>query len=64
MRVAMHPTLMSCFVVGRREVERLRNSARSAWVDAGGFSLSRFHAELLGYGGYPTALARWGMGLA
>lgn len=63
MRVAIHPTLMSCFIVGRREIERLRDDARGAWGD-GGFSLSRFHGELLRYGGYPTALARWGMGLA
>ena len=64
MRVAAHPTLMSCFVVGRREIERLRDDARSAWGGDGGFSLLRFHSELLRYGGYPTALARWGMGLA
>ncbi|HEX6814871.1 MAG TPA: DUF885 family protein [Gemmatimonadaceae bacterium] len=64
MRVAAHPTLMSCFVVGRREIERLRDDARDAWGSDGGFSLSRFHTELLRYGGYPTALARWGMGLA
>ena len=64
MRVAAHPTLMSCFVVGRREIERLRDDARDAWGADGGFSLARFHAELLRYGGYPTALARWGMGLA
>lgn len=63
-RVAIRPTLMTCFVVGRREIERLRDDARIAWRDGGGFSLSRFHAELLRYGGYPTALARWGMGLA
>jgi len=64
MRVAAHPTLMSCFVVGRREIERLREDARHAWGEDGGFSLLRFHSELLRYGGYPTALARWGMGLA
>ncbi|HEX5179010.1 MAG TPA: DUF885 domain-containing protein [Gemmatimonadaceae bacterium] len=65
MRVVAHPTLMSCFVVGRREIERLRDDARDAWSrDGSGFSLSRFHGELLRYGGYPTALARWGMGLA
>ncbi len=64
MRVASRPTFMSCFVVGRREIERLRDDARGARSDAGGFSLARFHAELLRYGGYPTALARWGMGLA
>jgi len=28
------------------------------------FSLSSFHEELLQYGALPTALARWGMGLA
>jgi len=65
MRVAAHPTLMSCFVVGRREIERLRDDARDAWDrDGSGFSSSRFHRELLRYGGYPTPLARWGMGLA
>ncbi|HEY7895690.1 MAG TPA: DUF885 family protein [Gemmatimonadaceae bacterium] len=64
MRVASRPTFMSCFVVGRREIERLRDDARGAWRDAGGYSLARFHGELLQYGGYPTALARWGMGLA
>jgi len=64
MRVAAHPTLMSCFVVGRREIERLREDARAAWSGGAGFSPARFHGELLRYGGYPTALARWGMGLA
>ena len=29
-----------------------------------GFSLERFHDELLGYGGLPVSLARWGMDLA
>ena len=64
MRVAARPTLMSCFVVGRREIERLRDDARDAWGGDGASLLSRFHTELLRYGGYPTALSRWGMGLA
>lgn len=63
-RVAIRPTLMTCFVVGRREIDRLQTDARTGWNGAGEFSLARFHAELLRYGGYPTALARWGMGLA
>ena len=28
------------------------------------FSLREFHDGLLSYGSYPTALARWGMGLS
>lgn len=61
-RASAQPTWLSCFAVGRREIVRLRDDARRVW--GSGFSPARFHDELLRYGAYPTALARWGMGLA
>jgi uncharacterized protein (DUF885 family) len=48
--------------VGRREILQLRDDARSA--RGARFTLKGFHEELLAYGSYPTALARWGMGLS
>ena len=61
-RYCAYPTYQLCYAVGRREILQLREDARSA--RGARFSLSAFHAELLAYGSYPTALARWGMGLA
>ena len=55
------PTYQLCYAVGRRELLRLRDAYRER---AGGdFNPRRFHDELLGYGGIPVALARWGMDL-
>ena len=50
-----------CYAVGRRELVRLRDDYRRR--AGASFSLRRFHDELLGYGGLPVSLIRWGMGL-
>lgn len=55
------PTYQLCYAVGRREIMSLRDDYRARAGSS--FSLKRFHDELLGYGGLPVALARWGMGL-
>ena len=47
--------------MGRRELFRLREDYRRR--AGAGFSLRAFHEEVLGYGGLPVALMRWGMGL-
>lgn len=60
-RYCAYPTYQLCYAVGRRDILRLREDARRARGSE--FSLSAFHDELLSYGGLPTALARWGMGL-
>jgi uncharacterized protein (DUF885 family) len=55
------PAYQLCYEVGRRELQRLREGcARRAGA---GFSMRRFHDEVLSYGGLPVALMRWGMGL-
>ena len=61
-RYCAYPTYQLCYAVGRRDILRLRDDARRA--RGADFSLAAFHDELLAYGGLPTALARWGMGLA
>lgn len=61
-RCCARPTEPLCYAVGRRDVVRLREDARRA--RGGAFGLAAFHDELLRYGALPTALARWGMGLA
>ena len=60
-RYCAYPTYQICYAVGRRDILQLRDDARRA--RGSDFSLSDFHDELLSYGGLPTALARWGMGL-
>jgi uncharacterized protein (DUF885 family) len=61
-RYCAYPTYQLCYAVGRRDILALREDLRKARTDD--FSLSTFHEELLQYGALPTALARWGMGLA
>ncbi len=61
-RYCAYPTYQLCYAVGRRDILALREDARKA--RGAQFSLSAFHEELLQYGALPTALARWGMGLA
>ena len=56
------PTVGLCPAVGRREILRLRADAQRARGPV--FDLSEFHREMRDYGALPTALARWGMGLA
>lgn len=61
-RYCAYPTYQLCYAVGRRDILALREDMRKARTHE--FSLSAFHEELLQYGALPTALARWGMGLA
>ncbi len=61
-RYCAYPTYQLSYAVGRREILALRDDVRRARGSA--FSLPDFHRELLSYGALPTALARWGMGLA
>lgn len=61
-RYCAYPTYQLCYAVGRRDILALREDQRRARTDE--FTLASFHAELLQYGALPTALARWGMGLA
>ena len=60
-RYCAMPTYQLAYAVGRREILALRRS----WRAAAGPSapLAGFHEQLLSYGGLPTSLARWGMGL-
>ncbi len=60
-RYCATPGYQLSYAVGRRELLRLREDARSRAGAA--FSLRDFHDEVLGYGGLPVALMRWGMGL-
>lgn len=60
-RYCLSPGYQLCYAVGRRELLHLRADYRRR---AGArFSLRAFHDEVLGYGGLPVALMRWGMGL-
>ena len=61
-RYCAYPTYQLCYAVGRRDILKLREDAKR--VRGAGFSLRDFHDGLLSYGSYPTALARWGMGLS
>lgn len=61
-RYCAWPTYQLCYAVGRREILRLREAYREK--TGAGFSLNRFHDELLRYGGLPVSLASWGMNLA
>jgi uncharacterized protein (DUF885 family) len=61
-RYCAWPTYQLCYAVGRRELLRLRDAYRAA---AGReYDPKAFHDDLLGYGGIPVSLARWGMDLA
>lgn len=55
------PTYQLCYAVGRREILSLRDDYQRR--AGSGFTLRQFHDDLLGYGGLPISLARWGMGL-
>jgi len=61
-RYCAWPTYQLCYAVGRRELLRLREAFRSAAGDD--YDPRMFHDTLLGYGGIPVSLARWGMDLA
>jgi len=55
------PAYQLGYAVGRRELVKLRNDYRAR--AGASFSLRTFHDELMGYGGLPVSLIRWGMGL-
>jgi len=60
-RVSARPTYALAEAVGRRELLDLRESWRAK--AGAGASLRTFHDAVLGYGGLPVSLIRWGMGL-
>jgi uncharacterized protein (DUF885 family) len=60
-RYCATPAYPLCYAVGRREIKALHEDFRKA---AGAdYTLRDFHEALLGYGGLPVSLMRWGMGL-
>ena len=60
-RYCATPTYQLCYAVGRREIKALHCDFRNgAGAD---YSLRNFHDAVLGYGGLPVSLMRWGMGL-
>jgi uncharacterized protein (DUF885 family) len=55
------PAYQLCYAVGRREIQALHEDfRRAAGAD---YTLRNFHDAVLGYGGLPVSLMRWGMGL-
>jgi uncharacterized protein (DUF885 family) len=60
-RYCAWPTYQLCYAIGRREFLHLRE----AWRGSVGphTPLREFHDQVLGYGGLPVSLIRWGMGL-
>ncbi len=60
-RYCAWPSYQLCYAVGRRELLQLRADYKAR--EGAGFSLRGFHDEVLGYGGLPVSLIRWGMGL-
>ena len=60
-RYCAEPTYQLCYAVGLRELMALRDAYEEA--QGSGYSLRRFHDEVLKYGGLPVSLIRWGMGL-
>jgi uncharacterized protein (DUF885 family) len=60
-RYCAWPTYQLCYAVGRRELLHLRQDWRQAAGDHA--PLKQFHDAVLGYGGLPVSLIRWGMGL-
>jgi hypothetical protein len=60
-RYCAEPAYQLCYAVGRREIRSLREAYRAA--RGADYSLQDFHDTVLGYGGLPVSLIRWGMGL-
>jgi uncharacterized protein (DUF885 family) len=60
-RYCANPGNPLSYAVGRRELLRLREDWRRR--AGAGFTLRKFHDEVLSYGGLPVSLMRWGMGL-
>jgi uncharacterized protein (DUF885 family) len=60
-RYCAWPSYQLCYAVGRRELLELRADYKAR--AGASFTLRNFHDEVLGYGGLPVSLIRWGMGL-
>jgi uncharacterized protein (DUF885 family) len=60
-RYCAWPTYQLCYAIGRRELLHLREAWRESVGQAA--PLRQFHDAVLGYGGLPISLIRWGMGL-
>lgn len=58
--VFLEPTRSAGALIGRRELVRLRDDARARAET--GFSLRTHHTSVLGFGGLPAPLIRWGLG--
>lgn len=59
--VLMEPGAAAGAILTRRELLRLRDDRRRAL--GAGFSCQRHHEEVMGYGGLPVSLVRWGLGV-
>jgi uncharacterized protein (DUF885 family) len=59
--ILLEPTRACGVIAGRRELLRLRDDRSSKEGTA--FSARRHHEEVLGFGGLPVPLIRWGLGL-
>ncbi len=59
-RYCAEPAYQLAYAVGRRELLSLRDAYQAAHPS---HSLRDFHDAVLGYGGLPISLIRWGMGL-
>lgn len=59
--VLMEPTRAAGAVAGCRELERLFTDRQREMGSA--FSAARHHDDVLGFGGLPASLIRWGLGL-
>ena len=57
----MEPGAATGAIITRRELLRLRDDRRRA--TGSGFSYAKHHGELMGYGGLPVSLIRWGLGV-
>ncbi len=60
-RCCLRPTYQLCGAVGRRELLQLRTDLRAR--EGSSFSTRQFHDAVLGFGGLPVPLIRWGLGL-
>ena len=60
-RAAAWPTYALAAAAGRREIMQLHDAWRARTGDDA--PIKAFHQALLGYGGLPVSLARWGMDL-
>jgi uncharacterized protein (DUF885 family) len=55
-RYTMTPTQPMSYLIGKREIMRLREELRAA--EGSSFDLKRFHDSLLGYGAIPVSIIR------